>query len=90
MAREPTVSVAEAKRSFSELLGKVAFGGQSVLILKRGRPMARLVPATGARRPMLAGVKGWLSDDDPFLTAVEEIVAERHSHRPRSLRRRKA
>lgn len=90
MAKEPTVSVAEAKRSFSDLLGKVAFGGQSVLILKRGRPMARLVPATGAPRRTLSAVKGWLSDDDPFLTAVEEIVAGRHSHRPRSNRRRKA
>src|SRR5262245_8693448 len=44
-ARAPTtVNVAEAKRRLSELVGRVAFGGARVLITRRGRPMAKLVP----------------------------------------------
>ncbi len=32
----------------------------------------------------LAGVKGWLDDGDPFLAAVDAIVAARSSHVPRT------
>ena len=42
---EKTINVAEAKKHFSELLGQVAYGKKHVLITKRGKPMARLVPA---------------------------------------------
>ena len=84
MRKPNTVSVAEAKKSLSELLGKVAYGNQSFTIVKRGRPMARLVPAAGAPSGLLS--KGWMEDDDPFLKIIEDIVAERHSRRPRQLR----
>lgn len=90
MSKESRVSVAEAKRSLSDLLGRVAFAGQSVLILKRGRPMARLVPVTPASRRSLAQVKGWLADSDPFFEAVDQIVAKRHSRRPRRVGSRKS
>ena len=36
---EETVNVAEAKKHFSELLGRVAFGKKHILITKRGKPM---------------------------------------------------
>lgn len=81
--RSTHVSVAEAKKSLSELLGRVAYGGEAITILKRGRPMARLVPVETTRRRTLAGVKGWLDDDDPFFTIIEDIVASRHARRPR-------
>jgi len=45
---EQTISVADAKKHFSELLGKVAHGKEQILITKRGKPMARLVPAEQA------------------------------------------
>ena len=51
--------------------------------------MARLVPPD--QEPVEKGlgtVRGWLSDDDPFLAAVDEIVTTRVKHRPRVLRRR--
>lgn len=88
-AREETINVAEAKKRLSTLLGRVAFGRETILIMRRGRPMARLVPPDD--EPVESGlgaVRGWLSDDDPFLTAVEEIVTARAKHRPRVLRRR--
>lgn len=79
------VNVAEAKRSFSELLGRVAYGKETITILKRGRPMAELVPIRRTSRPHLADVKGWLKDDDPFFKIMEKIIEERHAHLPRRL-----
>ena len=77
------VNVAEAKKSLSELLGRVAFGKETITIVKRGRPMARLVPVPPEDRGSLADVKGWLGDDHPFFKNIEEIVAERHKRRSR-------
>ncbi len=81
--RSSNVSVAEAKKSLSELLGRVAYGGETITILKRGRPMARLVPINEARRSHLAEVKGWLDAGDPFFQVMDEILAARHAGRPR-------
>ena len=38
------INVAEAKRQFSDLLGRVAYRGETVVITRRGKPMAKLVP----------------------------------------------
>ena len=81
------VNVAEAKRRLSELLGRVAFGGARVLITRRGRPMAQLVPPDQPEAGIhLADVRGWLSDEDPFFRTVDEIVAERTHHVSRAVR----
>ena len=82
-ARSSRVGVADAKKSLSELLGRVAYRGETITIVKRGRPMARLVPVTGPSAGHLAEVKGWLDDDDPFLGVMDEIVAARHARPPR-------
>ena len=47
MTIEETVSAAEANRSFSRLLRGVR-EGRSYVVTAHGRPIARLVPATGA------------------------------------------
>jgi prevent-host-death family protein len=39
-----SLNVAEAKKQFSDLLGRVAYGGETILITRRGKPMAKLVP----------------------------------------------
>lgn len=84
-----SVNVAEAKRRFSDLLGRVAYGGETVVITRRGRPMARLVPPAGAgEEDGLAVVRGWLEDDDPLMKKVDAIVAARLRHQPRVYRRR--
>jgi prevent-host-death family protein len=80
-----TVSVAEAKQHLSELLGRVAFAGETVTIAKRGKPMAKLVPvSTPDIAPRLADAQGWLRDDDPFFEHIERTVAERTQHKPRA------
>jgi prevent-host-death family protein len=85
-----SVNVAEAKKRLSDLLGRVAYGGETVLITRRGRPMARLVPpGPVAAGEGLAGVKGWLEDKDPFLARVGAALAARARHRPRAWARRR-
>ena len=82
------VNVAEAKRRFSDLLGRVAYGGETVVIMRRGRPMAKLVPTGETEEGAgLDAVLGWLEEDDPFFTRVAAIVAARSRHRPRIYRR---
>jgi prevent-host-death family protein len=78
------VNVAEAKRRFSDLLGRVAYGGETVLITRRGRPMARLVPPGEVGEGQgLAAARGWLEAGDPFFAAVDKVIASRTKHRPR-------
>jgi prevent-host-death family protein len=81
------VSVVQAKLHFADLLGRVAYGGEQVMITRRGRPMAVLVPpdqARGGRR--LVEARGWLEEGDPFFKAMTQIVESRLQHRPRRLR----
>lgn len=80
-----SLNVAEAKRRLSDLLGRVAFAGETVLITRRGRPMARLVPAVEAS-DRLGMAPGFLDDDDPFFAAVDEVVASRGARMPRALK----
>ena len=82
---EETVNIAKAKKHFSELLGRVAYGKKHILITKRGKPMARLVPADEVDMH-LSNAKGWLEEDDPFFEAINRIIEERSKHVPRILK----
>ena len=81
------VSVADARQHLSEILGKVAYGGEAFVITKKGRPMAQLTPLPApkskakAKRPKSLGdIKGWIPNDDPFFEALEMIRAESRRH----------
>ena len=88
MKEQLSFNVAEAKKRFSELIGRVAFGGITVLITRRGRPMAKLVHSNSPEGSLhLGDVKGWLDENDSFLATVDEIVKSRSQHRPRALQR---
>ncbi len=52
-----SLNVAEAKKRFSDLLGRVAQGGETILITRRGKPMAKLVPVAQAE-PVTARSRG--------------------------------
>jgi prevent-host-death family protein len=81
---EQTINIADAKKRFSELLGKVAYGKERIVITKRGRPMARLIP-TEESFAHLADAEGWLDENDPFFDAIESIIDNREHHTPRIL-----
>jgi prevent-host-death family protein len=87
MSKTTTINVADAKRHFADLLGRVAYGGETITITRRGKPMARLVPVnTDTAAPHVADAQGWLEDDDPFFTTIDAIVTDRETHHPRVLR----
>jgi len=81
---EESINMADAKKHFSELVGRVAYAKERLLITKRGKPMARLVPVEESEHH-LGDARGWLDDKDPFFNAVERIVEERKKHVPRVL-----
>ncbi len=81
---EQTINIADAKKRFSELLGKVAYGKERIVITKRGRPMARLIP-TEESFSHLADAEGWLDDNDPFFDAIGSLINNRKQHTPRIL-----
>ena len=86
MTRKTIINVAEAKKRLSELLGRVAYGGEQIVITKRGKPMARLVPAV-EESEHLADTRGWLNDEDDFFKTINQIIEDRDKHIPRASRR---
>jgi len=79
-----TFGVAEAKKHFSELLSRVAYGRESITIVKRGKPLAMLVPpAAEPGSDHLGKLEGWLENNDPFFKTVNQIVKSRQRHFPR-------
>ena len=81
---EQSINIAEAKKHFSELVGRVAYAKERLLITKRGKPMARLVPVEESESH-LGDARGWLDDNDPFFSVLESIVKDRRKHVPRVL-----
>ncbi|MEK6693338.1 MAG: type II toxin-antitoxin system prevent-host-death family antitoxin [Nitrospirota bacterium] len=80
------VSVADAKKHFSELLNRVAYGHAEVVVTKRGKPVA-VLSAPSERG--LGSIKGWLGIRDPFFKDIDRILKERHKHKLRIVKERK-
>jgi prevent-host-death family protein len=78
---QKTINVAEAKKHLSELLWRVASGGEEIVITRRGKPLAKLAPVTGESQ-QLAEARGWLDDEDDFFRLIDRIVEDREKHRP--------
>lgn len=83
-------NIAEAKKHFSEIINRVAYGKEKIVIKKRGKPLATLVPPqieSGSDHP--SNIKGWLDNDDPFFKIVNQIVNNRQKHFPRIFKSKK-
>ena len=87
-----TVGIAEAKAKLSELLGQVAFKGERIILQRRGKPVAALVPlqdlerALGETRPdWLDGIVGLCSSAPEVCDALDEVVTERQTERSREV-----
>ncbi|MCB9536102.1 MAG: type II toxin-antitoxin system prevent-host-death family antitoxin [Myxococcales bacterium] len=83
-----SLSVADAKKSFSECLSRAA-AGEPTVITRYGRPVAAIVPIDeieAARGPR--GPRGTLldlvdlEDTDELAEVLDRIVAERGAPRP--------
>jgi prevent-host-death family protein len=72
-----TVNVHEAKTHLSQLLARVA-EGETVIIAKAGRPVARLSPIDDDERPLpLFGfMAGQISVPDDFDRMFEDEIAD--------------
>jgi len=91
------VSVAEAKRDFSELMSRVAFRGERFLIERRGKSMAALVSVEDlhkietnsdqlGKRGLLAAVGAW--EDFPGLDRmVEKLYLARERSKDRRMKK---
>lgn len=80
MIREE-INIAEAKAHFSELINRVFYHQQEIVITRRGKPVA-VISTPSAKG--LASVKGWLEDNDPLFTTLKEVVEKRHTKRLRA------
>jgi prevent-host-death family protein len=93
MIRE--ISVAEAKRTFSELMAKVVYGGDEFIIMKRGKPMVAVIKpelmkniraSVRKSRPQgLLGIVGKFDDAGNFLEKVEATYSSRKTSMDRKV-----
>jgi prevent-host-death family protein len=67
--REATVH--EAKTHLSRLLTEVEAGG-TVIITRRGKPVARLGPVAPKKRPVFGSMKGLIGFDESFFDPLPE------------------
>jgi prevent-host-death family protein len=85
-----TLSVAEAKRRFSELIDRVT-AGERFVVSRRGKPAVALVSPSDLRdepapSPIgLAAVAGALAEWEELERVVEEIYASRRHARDRAV-----
>lgn len=88
-----TVGVAEAKAKLSELLGQVAHRGERIVLQRRGKPVAALVPMEDLERAVGEGRGDWLdsivglcADSPDLCDTLDAVVAERQAEMPRETR----
>jgi prevent-host-death family protein len=71
------INIHEAKTHLSRIVDEVAAGAE-IIIAKAGKPMARLTPLAGVRRPKKLGLlKGKFKVPDDFNAPLsEDVLAE--------------
>lgn len=75
MAR--TIKAAEFKQTCLALMDEVAQRGESILITKRGKVVAKLAPAIDSRPPALGCLKGAIEIVDEDFSLPEWMVRAR-------------
>ena len=69
---EQVMASSEFKTHCLRILDEVERSGVAVVVTKRGRPVARLVPLDETPAPSLRGSVGWADGADP-LAPVEDV-----------------
>jgi len=60
---EKTIGIAKARESFSELVNRVAFGGERYMVERRGKPLAALINVTEYHQLMTLLAEAGLNDE---------------------------
>jgi prevent-host-death family protein len=74
------ISATEAARSFSELMNRVRYHGESFVVERNGKPICEILPA---RPPSFSGaelaslLRSLPKPDEEYLALVEELIAKR-------------
>jgi prevent-host-death family protein len=71
---DPIVNVRQAKTQFSRLLDRVE-AGEELVIARRGKPVARLIPYSTAGQPRRLGIWRGQVTIGPDFDAVDEELA---------------
>jgi prevent-host-death family protein len=73
-----TMSIAEAKANFSSLITGVQKKQASVTIMRRGVPVARVVPISQERTPLYGSMRGTVAELGDIIspTGIEWTVGE--------------
>ena len=72
---ESQIRATDAARSFSDLLNRVSYRGESFIIKRGGEPVCRMSPATAPRRTvadLVRLLRKAPAPDEAFLNAVEK------------------
>lgn len=89
MAEIKSISVAEAKRTFADVLGAVRYHGERFVVERNGTPMAALVPISDLPRTEqspaagLLGLVGSFTDAPEYADELQRAVSARHTQRSR-------
>jgi prevent-host-death family protein len=73
------ISATEAARSFSELMNRVRYRGESFIVERSGKPICEILPA---RPPKFSGaelarlLRSLPKPDAEYLEIVEELIAK--------------
>ena len=89
------ISVAEAKRNFSELMARVVFGGDEYIIKKRGKAMVALIRPeyvklihaleTKQKTKGLLGMVGKFDDSEDYIKEVDAVYGSRKAMKDRKV-----
>lgn len=73
---DATVSIGEVKRDISELVNRVAFGGERIVLTSRGKPKAVLVNVEDYRRLQAQEQSNSLQQWDEWMAQARQLSAE--------------
>ena len=73
------ISATEAARSFSELMNRVRYRGESFVVERGGKVICEILPAKPAKcsgAELASLLRSLPPPDDEYLTIVEELIAK--------------
>ena len=83
---EQVMNIAEAKKNFSDLIGRVTYRRETITISRRGKPVAKIIPFGSETAPRhLVEAVGQIAAPPDFHRTMEKIVSGRSKSKPRLL-----